>query len=73
MNTIRIDSDVDVRCDFCGRVGRRGYMTCENDVEIFCPACYAFLYGELDINKPWFEKSEDWEYDFSDMCGKKNV
>lgn len=71
---IKIDESTDVRCDFCGRVGRRGYMTCENDhVEIFCPACYGFLYGDLIIDKPWPEESEGWKHDFSDICGKKNV
>lgn len=65
MDTIKLDSDVDVRCDFCARTGRRGYMTSDTTgLEVFCPACFVFLYG-LDghgLKESWDEKKVVWKH-----------
>ena len=73
METIKLDSAVDVKCDFCSRTGRRGYLLADvSGLEILCPACFSFLYGDGEW-KPggaWEESEVSWRH--ADMPGGKN-
>jgi hypothetical protein len=62
---IKLDSVVDVRCDFCSRVGRRGYIMADiSGLEILCPACFVFLHGDggWKPGEAWEESEVSWEH-----------
>jgi hypothetical protein len=88
MKTIKLDSAVDVKCDFCSRTGKRGYILADDtsdrpfkefwfrtdvsSLAILCPACFTFLYG-----KGGWKPGEAWEksevsWNHVNMPGDKN-
>ena len=74
MEIIRLDSTVDVRCSCCSRrTGRRVYLTADvSGLEILCPACLTFLYGDMLLRsgEAWEESEVLWRH--VDMPGDKN-
>jgi hypothetical protein len=59
---IKLDSDVDVRCDACDRIGRQGYLLSSarggvvDNVNFLCPDCYEFLLGDFIDDNGWRQK-----------------
>jgi hypothetical protein len=84
MKMIKLDSAVDVACDFCSRIGKRGYILADDlcgrprkegylrpgvsGLEILCPACFTFLYGEggWKPGEAWEEAEVSWKH--KDNC-----
>jgi hypothetical protein len=78
MKMIKLDSAVDVKCDFCSCTGKRGYILADDtsgrsfkegdlrvdvsSLEILCPACFTFLYGEggWKPGEAWEESEVSW-------------
>lgn len=73
---VKLDSSVDVRCDFCNRTGRRGYLLSygradrTGSIEILCPGCYEFLMGNWVDDNGWKAEEVNWVHDY-DVKGVK--
>ena len=73
MKMIKLDSAVNVKCDFCCRTGRRGYIMADvSGLEILCPACFTFLHGDggWRPGEAWMESEVSWADEY--MTSDKN-